>query len=86
MGGGDFFHCPVGFGQGAFFFFDSGDAVVAIVGWVSDDDEDVGLAFYFVGGVAFVGEFLEEELVFGMGGGNPAGEGVGEEDSGALVL
>jgi hypothetical protein len=66
-------------------FLVDGKSGVAVVRRIADDDEDLLLLFHVVGGVAFFGE-LGEGQVFGRFDGDPAGEGVGEEDAGAFVL
>ena len=62
-----------------------GETGVAVVGRVAEDHEDLLLLLHVVGGVALLGELGKWEI-FGRFYRHPAGEGIGEEDSGALVL
>ena len=65
--------------------FDLGDARVAVVRRIAEDDED-GVVLLDVLGVFALSLELLEDVGLGMALGNPAGEGVGEEDSGAVLV
>ena len=74
----------VGCGEVAF-FFDVGDASVAVVGRVAENDEDRVLLLDVLGVFALAAELLEDDGL-GMLFGNPAGESVGEKDSCAVII
>ena len=71
-------------GEVAFFFYLC-DTGVAVVGWVAEDDEDRVLLLDLFGVFALAAE-LFEDYGLGMLFGNPAGESVGEKDSGAVIV
>ncbi len=75
--------CTVGGGKVAF-FFDLRDTGVSVIGRVAEDDEDGAVLLDVIGSLALLLHFDKNGL--GMRGRDPAGEGVGEEDAGTLLI